>query len=325
MTWTPVVGAPNRVWFNGEVLAREDARIPITNQAFNYGTGVFEGIRAYTDHDGAGMNIFRLADHLTRLQKSAKLMRLDLDLSVADLTTIICELLATNGAAQDTYIRPIAYKSALLPGTGFGVRLSGVSTEFAITTVPMGDYTRRTGLRCAVSPWRRMPSSVLPAGAKITGSYVNCALAMEHAQSSGLDDALMLNTSGNLAEATTSNVFVVIDGRLVTPPSNADILPGITRRTVIELAERELGLPTDERDVQLAELYGADECFLCGTGVEVTPVIEIDHRAIGSGRVGPTTEALRGLYCDAVRGVLPQYRHWLTSVDIPNRRNGGES
>ncbi len=313
-------GAPYLVWFNGDLVAPGEARVSVTNQALNYGTGVFEGIRAYLDHTGNIVNVFRLGDHIDRLQRSAKLMRLDLDRSADELAALVVDLLAANGARQDTYVRPIVFKSALLPGTGFGVRLSGVSTEFAITMVPMGRYTEQTGLRCAISTWRRVPDSALPASAKITGSYANSALAMEDAQSAGLDDALLLNMRGTLAEATTSNVFVVVGGRLVTPPPSADILPGITRGTVIELAERELGIATEEREVRLSDLYSADECFLTGTGVEIAPVIEIDHRRIGAGIVGPKTNAIRNLYQDAVRGALPGYRHWVTSVtNSPNQ------
>jgi branched-chain amino acid aminotransferase len=306
--------APNLVCFNGRLVPRNDARISITNQALNYGTGVFEGIRAYANHTQTVLNVFRLEDHMNRLARSAKLMRLDLDLSAEEMSTLVIDLLAANGAQQDTYVRPIVFKSALLPGTGFGVRLSGVSTEFAITTVPMGRYTNPAGLRCAISTWRRVPDGALPARAKITGSYANNALAMEDAQSAGLDDALLLNMRGTVSEATTSNVFVVAAGRLITPPVTADILPGITRQTVIELAEQELGIPTDEREVRLPDLYDADECFLTGTGVEVAPVIEINHRPVGARIIGPITDALRNAYQDVVRGASSKYRHWITSA-----------
>lgn len=317
--------ATGRIYLNGRFVTADEATIPVTNQAFNYGTGIFEGIRAYTDRFGNAMNVFRLADHIERLQRSATLMRLDIDRSTAELMTLISSVLEENGCVQDTYVRPIVYKAALLPGAGFGVRLSGVSTEFAITTVLMGQYTRDVGLRCAVSPWRRVPDCALPAGAKITGSYANNALAMEHAQSAGLDDGLLLDIRGNLAEATTSNVFLVSGGRLLTPPRSADILPGITRSTVIELAANELGLSTEENELSLADLYGADECFLTGTGVEVAPVVEVDHRPIGTGSVGATTLAIRRLYHDVVRGTSPRYQHWLTPVEIPDQRDGGQS
>jgi branched-chain amino acid aminotransferase len=308
--------APSLVCLNGRLVPRDEARISITNQAFNYGTGVFEGIRAYLDHTGTALNVFRLQDHVDRLERSAKLMRLDLELSVDEMSTLVLDLLTANATQRDTYVRPIVFKSALLPGTGFGVRLSGVSTEFAITTVPMARYTNQSGLRCAISRWRRVPDSALPAGAKITGSYANNALAMEDAQSAGLDEALLLNVRGTLAEATTSNVFIVAGGRLATPPVTADILAGITRQTIIELAERELDLPTDEREIGLDDLYDAEECFLTGTGVEVASVIEIDHRPIGAGRIGPATDAIRNAYQDVVRGASQNYRHWITSAAI---------
>lgn len=316
------VAGAHVVYHNGAVIPAGQAQVPVTNQALNYGTGVFEGIRAYVDHSGGALNVFRLPDHLERLNRSARLMRLDLDLATAQLTDLVIALLVANGAVRDTYVRPLVYKGALLPGTGFGVRLDGVSTEFAVTTVPMGSYTNPAGLRCTVSSWRRIPGSALPAAAKVTGGYANNALAMDQAQAAGLDDALMLNTGGTVAEATTANVFVVVDGRLVTPPPGADILPGITRASVLELAERELGLPVVEREVQLAELYGADECFLAGTGVQIAPVVEIDHRRVGTGAVGPITAEIRQLYTDAARGALPRYRKWLTPVTAADRRGG---
>ncbi|MDG3010825.1 branched-chain amino acid transaminase [Rhodococcus sp. D2-41] len=312
------------VYHNGVMIPAGQAQVPVTNQALNYGTGVFEGIRAYADHSGGALNLFRLSDHLERLHRSARLMRLDLDLTTAQLTDLVIELLVANDTVRDTYVRPLAYKGALLPGTGFGVRLAGVSTEFAVTTVPMGSYTNPVGLRCAVSSWRRIPGSALPAAAKITGGYANNALAMDQAQAAGLDDAVMLNAGGTVAEASTANIFVVRDGRLITPPPGADILPGITRATVLELAARELALPVVEREVQPAELYGADECFLAGTGVQIAPVVEVDRRPVGNGEVGPLTSEIRQLYTDAVRGVLPRYHHWLTPVPVPDR-NGGTS
>lgn len=301
------------VYFEGQVVEAAQALIPVTTQAFNYGTAVFEGIRAYVSDAGA-LNVFRLEDHLKRLENSARLLQLDNLPDRAEMKAIIVDLLDRNLASTDSYIRPLAYKKALLPGVGFGVKLSGVSTGLVINTLPMGAYMPATGVRCAISTWRRIPDVSLPARAKITGSYANSALAMESAQRQGFDDALMLNVHGNLAESTTSNVFVVKDGCLITPPLSAHILEGITRDTVMTLARDELGLKVIERDISFSELFSVDECFLAGTGVEIVPVTQIDHYSIQAGQVGNITAKVRDLYLKTVRGQVPQYAHWLSPV-----------
>ncbi|HGE6810365.1 TPA: branched-chain amino acid transaminase [Pseudomonas aeruginosa] len=301
------------MYLDGEIVAAAEALVPITTQAFNYGTAVFEGIRAYVAGNGE-LNVFRLDDHLKRLENSARLLQLeDLPRRPA-MKAIILDLLQRNQTATDCYVRPLAYKKALLPGFGFGVKLTGVSTGLAINSLAMGAYMPADGIRCAVSNWRRIPDSSLPARAKITGSYANSALAMESAQRVGCDDALMLNVHGNLAEATTSNVFIVKDGHLVTPPLSAHILEGITRDTVITLARDELGLKVIERDISFSELFSADECFLSGTGVEVVSVTEIDHHKLQEGSVGEISAAVRRIYLETVKGLNAKYAHWLTPV-----------
>ncbi|CAN7735375.1 branched-chain amino acid transaminase [Caballeronia sp. LjRoot31] len=301
------------VYLDGQVVAAAEAMIPITTQAFNYGTAVFEGIRAYVGVSGE-LNVFRLDDHLKRLDNSARLLRLENLPRRAEMKAIILDLLQRNQASTESYIRPMAYKKALLPGVGFGVKLTGVSTGLVINTVAMGSYMPAEGIRCAVSSWRRIPDISLPARAKITGSYANSALAMESAQRNGFDDALMLNVHGNLAESTTSNVFVVKDGCLITPPLSAHILEGITRDTVMTLAREELGLKVIERDISFSELFSVDECFLAGTGVEIVPVTQIDHCVLQEGRVGATSFAIRNLYLKTVRGLNSKYAQWLSPV-----------
>ncbi|MGQ7242251.1 branched-chain amino acid transaminase [Salinicola sp. V024] len=301
------------VYLDGEVVAAAEARISTTTQAFNYGTAVFEGIRAYATTNGE-LNVFRLDDHLKRLESSARLLQLeDLPRRPA-MKEVILDLLRRNQVSTDSYIRPLAYKKALMPGFGFGVKLTGVSTGLAINTLAMGAYMPAEGIRCAVSSWRRIPDCSLPARAKITGSYANSALAMESAQRIGCDDALMLNVHGNLAESTTSNVFIVKDGNLITPPLSAHILEGITRDTVITLARDELGLKVIERDVSFSELFSIDECFLSGTGVEVVPVTQIDHYKLQESGVGEISTAIRRLYLETVKGLNTKYTHWLTPV-----------
>jgi branched-chain amino acid aminotransferase len=329
------VAAPPYAFHNGEFVEAGTVRLPLSTQALHYGTGVFEGIRAYAQtgtyaqtstyasqtpgtypHPGApGLAVFRLREHLERLERSAGTLRIQLPFGTDELMAIVLDLLRRNGSDGDTYIRPLAYKLALEPGTPFGVRLSGVSGQFTISTVRMGSYVPREGLRCKVSSVRRVPSASVPSAAKITGTYANNALAVEEAHAAGCDDALMLGIDGNLTEASTSNVFVVgRDGSVATPPETADILPGITRATVIELLEREFGTSVEERPVAAGELTEAEEVFTTGTGVEISPVTSIDHRRVGTGRAGAVTSQLRDVYDEVVHGRRPAYASWLTPV-----------
>ncbi|MFF9143385.1 branched-chain amino acid transaminase [Streptomyces sp. NPDC014861] len=310
------VTAPPYAYHDGAFVETGTVGLPVSTQALHYGTGVFEGIRAYAREDGPGVAVFRLREHLERLERSAATLRIALPGDVTALTGIVLDLLRRNGAGGDTYIRPLAYKLALEPGTPFGVRLSGVSGQLTVTTVRMGSYVPREGLRCKVSTVRRVPSVSLPSGAKITGTYANNALAVEEAHAEGCDDALMLGLDGHLTEASTSNVFVVGgNGSVATPPVSADILPGITRATAIELLEREFGTAVEERPVSVEELRDAREVFTTGTGVEICPVTSIDHREVGTGRAGTVTSRLRDVYADVVRGRRRAYASWLTPVD----------
>ncbi|MFF1453612.1 branched-chain amino acid transaminase [Streptomyces sp. NPDC058274] len=312
---TTAVAAPLYAFHNGEFVEAAAVRLPLSTQALHYGTGVFEGIRAYAQEGPAKLAVFRLREHLERLERSAGTLRIQLPLSTEELTEVVLDLLRRNNSGGDTYIRPLAYKLALEPGTPFGVRLSGVSAQFTVTTVRMGSYVPSEGLRCKVSTVRRVPSVSVPSGAKITGTYANNALAVEEAHAEGCDDALMLGLDGNLTEASTSNVFVVgRDGSVATPPVTADILPGITRATAIELFEREFGTAVEERPVAAAELAEAEEVFTTGTGVEICPVTSIDHRKVGTGRAGAVTSKLRDVYDEVVRGRRPDYASWLTPV-----------
>lgn len=302
------------VHHDGQWLRAAQVALDHRTQALSYGTGVFEGVRAYRAQDSSHLLVFRLREHLDRLAAGADLLRIPLPDDAAGLSAAVVELLQRNGHVDDAYVRPLAYKTALQPGTPFGVRLSGVRSSLTVSTVPMGRYVRQPGVRCVVSRWRRVPDNALPARAKITGAYANNALAMEDAAQAGADDAVLLDGQGRVAEATTSNVFVVLRGQLVTPPADGDLLPGITRATVVELAARELGLAVQERHLGTDELRAADECFLTGTGVEVCPVVALDGRVVGSGQPGPITTRVRLLYEHVVRGAHPGYRHWLTPV-----------
>lgn len=297
-------------YHDGEFMPLERATVPVTTQALQYGTGVFEGIRAYVQRDG-GLALFRAHEHYERLLRSARTLRIDVGHSTKELCDLTVELLRRIGATEDTYLRPLAYKKSLLPGQKPGVSLAGVSDAFSVNAFRMGSYTDPGGIRCAVSSWRRPASETLPVRAKITGGYVNNALAVDEARAAGYDDAILLNNRGNVAEAGTSNVFAVVHGRLVTPPSTADLLEGITRDTAVTLAADLLQIFTDFRDLTRDELAAADEVFLTGTGTEVVPVVELAGRPVAGGVAGPVTTALISAYHDVVRGGETRYSHWL--------------
>lgn len=301
-------------YLNGEFVEANAALLPVTTQAFNYGTAVFEGIRGYTHFSDGKLTVFRLDDHIDRLRQSASLLLIDDLPDHQALKKIILSLLKRNNASSDCYIRPIAYKRHLLPGSGFGVKLSGISSGLSINTLNMRSYVKQDGLACTISSWRRVSDNAIPARAKITGSYVNSALAMETAQRGGYNDAIMLNQQGYVTEATTSNVFIVKNGRLITPPVTAQILEGITRDTVIKLAAACLKLQVEERDILPSELLTADECFLTGTGVEISPVSQIDHRKLNSMDTQGIAMTIKWLYEQSVRGELDAFNHWLTPV-----------
>jgi branched-chain amino acid aminotransferase len=290
--------------------------VPVTTQALQYGTGVFEGIRAYLQPDTGETALFRAQDHYERFLRSARMLRISVGRTAEELCDLTAELLRRNGPDADMYVRPLAYKRALLPGTPPGVQLQGVSDALSVNAFRLGSYADRAGIRCAISSWRRPQAGVLPVRAKVTGGYVNNALAVDEAQAAGYADAILLNSRGQVAEASTSNVFAVVRGRLVTPPATADLLEGITRDTVMTLAADLLDTATDLHPLDRDDLLNADEVFLTGTGAEIVPVVEIAGRAIADGTPGPLTRSLMTAYHDAVRGADARYRHWLRPVGV---------
>jgi branched-chain amino acid aminotransferase len=308
---TPAIAA--LAYHDGEFVPLEQAQVPVTTQALQYGTGVFEGIRAYAQPDG-GLAIFRGHDHYARFLRSSRTLRIDIGLDAEQLSDVTAELLRRIGATTDMYVRPLAFKRSLLPGTPPGVQLSGVSDALSINAFRMGSYTDRGGIRVMISSWRRPESTVLPVRAKVTGGYVNNALAVDEAHAGGYDDAILLNSRGQVAEASTANVFAVIHGRLTTPPITADLVEGITRDTVVTLAADLMDVETDFHDLGRDDLCNADEVFLTGTGAEVVPVTEIGGRVVGAGVPGPLTTALMTAYHEVVRGKDERYHHWLQVV-----------
>jgi branched-chain amino acid aminotransferase len=289
----------------------EFVRLSPATHGLNYGTGVFEGIRAYWNESRGTLQVLKLREHYERFEKSCRILHIELPHSVEELCDITLEILRRNAPREDTYIRPLAYKGEEV----VGVKLA-LEPELSIYTVPMGNYVELTGLKCCVSSWRRASDNAIPARAKLTGSYINTALAVDAAHRAGYDDAIFLTHDGYVSEASAANIFLLRKGGLITPDVTADILEGITRDAVMELAEKELGMPVVERRVGRTELYAADEVFLTGTGFQIAPVVEIDNRPIGTGKVGPVAERLQEMYFRAARGEWPEYESWTVPVEV---------
>ena len=309
--------APSTGWayHGGEFVRLGDVKLSPTTQALNYGTGIFEGIRAYWNEERGSLYVLKLKEHYERFERSCRVLRIELPHTVSELCEITLEILKRNAFRQDTYIRPLAYKLAYESGTPVGIRLAGLSSELSIFAVPMGNYVELTGLKCCVSSWRRIPDTSLPVRAKITGSYVNTALAVDEAHRAGCHDAIFLTQDGHISEASAANIFLVRKGELVTPPVTADILEGITRDAVMEMAQKE-GMTVVQRDVDRSELYAADEVFLTGTGYQIAPVTEVDGRPVGNkGQMGQVASRLQELYFKAVRGEEPSYVHWIVATE----------
>ena len=311
-------GAPSSIdelvaYFEGDYVAMRDARVSVMTHAFMYGTAVFEGIRAYWNAEQGVLYGLKLREHMERIRRNAGILLMSDLPPVDELVRIVVETVRRNGFRQDTYIRPCFYKS----GTTIGVRLHDLAHELVVIALPFGNYIDTdNGVRIMTSSWRRNADDAIPARGKIVGGYVNMALQKSEAQLNGFDEALVLTPDGHASEASAANLFVVRDGILITPPVSDDILEGVTRKAILELAEV-LGIPTELRSIDRSEIYVADEIFLCGTGVQLSPVVELDHRPIAGGAIGPITKQLHGAYFAAVRGRDSRFAHWLTP--IPSR------
>lgn len=295
------------VWFQGQYVRLGDANVNILTHALNYGTAVFEGIRGYYNEAEDQLYLNRLEDHYQRWLQNCGILRIGVDSTAAQLCEITAELCRRNRFRSSVYVRPLAYKASARIGVH-----SDENDAAAITVVPLGEYFKDDqGLRAGVVSWRRVDDNAIPGRAKISGAYANSVLAGDEARANGHDEAIFLNQDGHVAEAAAANVFIIRRGTLITPAVTDNVLEGITRESVMELARRELGLSVIERSVDRSELYIAEEAFLCGTAVEVAPVVAVDHRRLGDGKPGKITRQLRQLYADAVRGRMPAYRHWL--------------
>ena len=294
----------------GEFMRLADAKVSIATHALNYGTGVFEGIRAYWNAEREQLFAFRVRDHFARLARSCRLMRIALPGDPDALAALTIDLLRRNEFRTDVYVRPLAYKAA----RSVKVALEGLRPAFSMFTFPLGAYLPTDGLTASVVSWRRTPDNAIPARGKLTGAYINTALATDEAHDENADEAIFLTQDGHVSEGGSSNVFVVRDGELVTPPVTADILEGITRESVMRIAREHLGLRVVEREIDRTELYIADEVFFCGTGAQVAPCVSIDHRKVGDGRVGALTKAVGDLYFAIARGDDDAYPEWRTPI-----------
>lgn len=302
---------PNFAYFKGKIVPYSEAKVGVMTHALNYGTGVFAGVRGYWNDDEEQLFIFRPQDHYERFLNSGKLLRMELGVTADELTQITVELLRKENHRQDVYIRPLAYKA----DETIGVKLHDLIDEFTIFSVPFDRYVSNdTGAHVTFSSWRRIDDNMIPARGKISGAYVNTAFIKTDAVLSGFDEALVLNADGHLSEGSAENVFMVRDGAIHTPQVTDNILEGITRRTIMELAREELDLEVIERPIDRTEVYLCDEFFMTGTAAQVTAVTKVDHREIGNGKMGPITSHLRSLYTDLVRGKIEKYRHWNYAV-----------
>lgn len=296
---------PNFAFFKDRIVPYSEAKIGVMTHTFNYGTGVFGGLRAYWNSDEEQLLLFRPLDHYRRFIDSAKLLLMELPYSEAELTQHTIELLKKENYRTDCYVRPISYFGDEV----IGVKVHGLNPEITIIAIPFGSYVpNEEESHVTISSWKRVDDNMIPARGKISGAYVNSALVKTDAQRSGYDEAIVLNQDGHISEGSAENIFLVRKGIACTPPVTENILEGITRRMVINLLREEMGVEVVERPLDRTELYLAEEAFFCGTGVQIAAITSVDHRLIGTGRLGPITDRLRQLYFGIVRGENPKYR-----------------
>ena len=298
-------------WFEGQWTPLADAKVSVMTHSFLYGTAVFEGIRAYWNVDEEQLYLLKARPHFERIVDSSKILMMDPGYGEDEMVALTHELLKRNAYREDCYVRATVYKS----DEAIGVKLHDLQSRLNLISIPFGDYIATDrAIACGTVSWRRTGDLSIPSRGKIVGSYVNPAFSKTEAVLNGYEEAIVLDNNGHVSEGSAENLFMIRKGRLITPGVNADILEGVTRAGIIELAERELGLSVEVRDIDRSELYVADEVFLCGTGAQVSPVASIDHRAISNGDIGPLTRRIMDAYFDAVRGRSPAYRHWVSPV-----------
>lgn len=301
-------------YFRGGFVPLSEANINITTHALHYGTAVFEGIRGNWNEERSAMFVFRPREHYERLIQGCRIMMMDIPYSVDDLLEITNNLIKNCGYREDLYIRPIVYKSEEKVAN---LKLQDLSSEFALITVPFGAYIETKGaIRCCTSSWRRIDDMIIPPRVKISGHYVNSILAKTEATLAGFDEAIFMNQDGSVSEGSGENIFMVYKDVIHTPFVGENNLTGITRDSVWQIAEKELGMKIVERRIRRSELYLADEVFLTGTAAHVTPVGQLDNRAIGSGGVGPVTKSLQDIYLEVIKGNNSRYSEWCTAIPL---------
>jgi len=299
------------VYFEGRIVPEDEAKISIKTNSFHYGTAIFEGIRAYYDKETDKMWGLFFKEHYERLFQNMKVLNMKIEESIDDLVEITKELIRKNKIKSDIYIRPIVYFADLK----ISPKLIGYSAKIAIYTYPLGDYIDiNSGIKAIVSSWTRLSDNMIPPRLKVAGAYVNSAFSKTEAILAGADEAIVLNKNGYVSEGSAENIFIIRSGKLITPPVSDDILEGITRNAIITIA-KDLGYQVEERHIARTELYVADEVFFCGTGAQVSPVVEIDNRKVGDGKPGKITKEIQNIYFDAVRGKIEKYKHWVIPID----------
>ncbi len=298
------------VFYDGKFIEKEKASLPIMTHAFLYGTGVFEGIRAYYNKEENQLYAFRVKEHFERLMRSAHVMYMENPFTIDEYCANLKELLKKNNYRQDVYIRPNLFKAAEKIGPG----LLNNKDSYLLFTLPMGDYIDTAkGLNVCVSNWRRNSDNAIPPRAKVSGAYANTALIKSDAQLSGFDDAIVLDENGRVTEGSAMNLFLVQNGKLVTSRTTDNILIGVTRNTIMQIA-KDADIEVEEREVSRTELYTSDEAFYCGTGAQISPIVTIDHRKLGTGKVGPIASKLQNLYFDVVKGKVDKYKEWCMPI-----------
>ncbi len=299
------------VYLEGKYVPDEQAVISVRTHAFLYGTSVFEGIRAYWVPEEKQLYVFRMREHFERILNSCKIMHMHPEYTVDDLCNIVIELLKKNAPKTDTYIRPTIFKS----NKTIGPKLTDNKDSLVIATTPLGDYIDcSNGLKVCVSNWRRSDDNAIPARAKISGCYANTALIVTDARLAGFDDAIVLKADGHVAEGSAMNLYLVEGNKLITSKPTDDILIGITRNTIKEIAENYLNLEVVEREIDRTELYLAEGAFYCGTGAQVMPIVSIDNRPVGNGKITEFVSQIQQLYSDIVRAKVSEYKHWCTPI-----------
>jgi branched-chain amino acid aminotransferase len=301
------------VYFRKQFVPLEQATLTVQNHAFLYGTSLFEGIRGYWVPEQNAISIFRAKEHYERLLQNCRIFCMNPEHTLEDMMRVTTELISRNAPKEDTYLRPTVFKDC----ESIGPSLLNGSDTFTVFTRPLGAYIDISkGLHVTVSNWRRLSDNTIPPRAKAGGAYMNTALIVSEARRQGFDDAIVLTQEGNVSEGSAMNLFIVRNGKLITPSITEDILEGVTRNTLIQLAQEQFGLEVQERPVDRTELYVCDEAFYCGTGAQVAPITKIDHRPVGEGAIGSISQKLQTLYFDVVKNKLPQYSDWCTMVPI---------